>query len=107
MSTRIASAENVRLKEILTEASEALAHLDAERLERLALYCEMLIEEPSSAVVERAGRETEMAVFSHVLDATRANLRVMRRLRELRATEVDGHAPAVRAVPAEAQNGHN
>lgn len=80
------------LKSLVAEASQALARLDAVRLEELALSCAALNRELSpSAVADREGlvreaREAvgEMAVFARVLEATRGNLRVMERLRELR-----------------------
>jgi len=88
---------NPELKEIVVEASRALARLDAARLEELALSCQALTRtlNPREARVRKllAGqaRETEadMAVFARVLEATRANLNVMNRLRELRAGQVE------------------
>ena len=80
------------LKELVVEASRALARLDADRLEELALSCQALNRElPPASAGERVSlasqaREAvgEMAVFARVLEATRANLQVMNRLRELR-----------------------
>ncbi len=85
------------LKELVVEASQALARLDAERLEELALSCQALnreLEREDAAerqalaleVKEAAG---DMAVFARVLEATRANLNVMNRLRELRAGRLE------------------
>lgn len=85
------------LKQLVAEASRALATLDADRLEELALSCQALNRDlmPPDASASAANRRrlarqareatTDMAVFSHVLDATRANLKVLNRLRELRA----------------------
>jgi hypothetical protein len=93
------------LKQLVAEASRALATLDADRLEELALSCQALNRElmprelmpvdaaDASSValvrqrVARQAREAaaDMAVFDRVLDATRANLKVLRRLRDLRA----------------------
>jgi len=76
------------LKELVREASRALASLDAGRLEELALSCQALNRElpPSSELVIQAREAArDMAVFGRVLEATRANLQVMNRLRELRA----------------------
>lgn len=79
------------LKGLVVEASRALAQLDADRLEELALSCQALnrdlaLPKPRerAALAEQA-REVavDMAVFSRVLEATRANLNVMLRLREL------------------------
>jgi hypothetical protein len=80
------------LRELVVEATRALARLDAGRLEELALSCRALNRDPApqkradrrvqTAQAEKAAEE--MAVFARVLEATRANLNVMRRLRELR-----------------------
>lgn len=76
------------LKELIVEASRALARLDAGRLEELALSCQTLNQElPSNSphgmqlVQEVREAARDMAVFARVLDATRANLQVMSRLR--------------------------
>jgi hypothetical protein len=90
-----------RLKELLGEASRALARLDADRLEELALSCQALnrdLEPAESAAwtdMAHQAREAraDMALFARVLDATRSNLAVMRRLRELRAGRHPGYAP--------------
>jgi len=94
------------LKQVLTKATEALARLDAGRLEEMALSCAMLVRGADSGRHEMADRfdlesedtMREMAIFMRVLDATKANLQVMRRLREMRATQleyrpspIDGH----------------
>lgn len=75
------------LKQIVREASRALALLDIERLEELARSCQML-NQVDLAHVDVAGQAREaagdMALFARVLDATRANLDVMSRLRGLR-----------------------
>lgn len=80
------------LKSIVAEASLALARLDADRLEELALSCRALNRRPVWAdrderrELARQSKEaaSEMAVFARVLEATRGNLKVMNRLRELR-----------------------
>ena len=85
-------AKRPKLKALVVEASKALARLDAGRLEELAQMCEALNREqpPVSAEErERWAREAreavgEMAVLGRVLEATRTNLKVMQRLRELR-----------------------
>jgi hypothetical protein len=79
------------LKELVAEASRALACLDADRLEELALCCQALNRDrtPEDSVerreLARQAREAtgDMAIFARVLEATRANLNVMNRLREL------------------------
>ncbi len=85
--------ERVELKALVAEASRALARLDTGRLEELALSCQALNRTlaPENADLDARGqlaqeaREAvaDMAVFARVLDATRANLHVMNRLREL------------------------
>ncbi len=80
------------LKELVVEASKALARLDAERLEELALCCQALNRDltPGASKEREALREqaraaaNDMDLFARVLDATRANLRVMQRLHALR-----------------------
>ena len=88
---------NPELRELVAEASRALARLDAARLEELALSCQALNRDlgPMSAEerrqMARQAREAAagMAVFARVLDATRANVNVMNRLRELRAGRLE------------------
>ena len=88
---------NPELKELVVEASGALARLDATRLEELALSCQALTRarSPEDAGerehLARQAREAEadMAVFARVLEATRSNLNVMKRLRELRAGRLE------------------
>jgi hypothetical protein len=83
---------HAELREVVVEASLALARLDADRLEELAASCAALNRDPAGLSVQeredgkRHAREAsgEMAVFGRVLDATRANLEVMRQLRERR-----------------------
>jgi hypothetical protein len=88
---------NPELKELVVEASRALARLDTSRLTELALSCQALTGELNFGSVKerkllaRQAREAEadMAVFARVLEATRANLNVMNRLRELRAGRLE------------------
>ena len=76
------------LKEIVLEASRALAHLDADRLEELAVSCDALNREQIHADAESrlrlareaSGSRQQMALLACVLEATRANLRVLRQL---------------------------
>ncbi|MGH9562850.1 MAG: hypothetical protein ACRD3S_15465 [Terracidiphilus sp.] len=97
MQDATAGAANPELRQIVAEASQALARLDAARLEDLALSCQALTrtlnpQEPRvrKLVAEQAGAaQSDMAVFARVLEATRANLNVMNRLRELRAGRVE------------------
>ena len=89
--------EHPELRKLVAEASRALACLDATRLEELALCCELLVRDlgPADARrradVARQSREAaqDMAVFARVLEATRANLDVLHRLRELRTGRLE------------------
>ena len=101
------------LKQIVTEASRALALLDADRLEELARACQALNRgQLENADMARQAREAadEMAVFARVLDATRANLTVMNRLRELHQGRVDyvdaGPQPSRWALPETSHGDH-
>lgn len=102
MEQRIGSRASPDLKALVREASKALAGLDADRLEELALRCLALNRD--FAFAEKAARAhlaeeaqksmQDMAVFARVLDATRANVEVLRRLSELREGEWEyGPAP--------------
>jgi len=104
------------LKEVLAEASQALARLDADRLEELALSCQALVGalEPSGSrgreELVRQSREamSDMGVFARVLQATRANLNVMNRLRELREGQLEyGELQARGCVGMESRRGDN
>lgn len=91
------------LKQLVREASEALARLDAERLEELAQCCRALNrgldrglsgakqELAEHAELARQAREAagEFAVFTRVLEATRANLDVMARLHAMRQEQLE------------------
>ncbi len=88
---------NPELKELVAEASRALARLDAPRLEELALSCQALnrdlapLEAGEKEELARQAREAagDMAVLARVLEATQANLRVMNRLREVHAGRLE------------------
>jgi len=82
---------NPELKALVAEASRALAVLDADRLEELAQVCLQLNRPLANRPgIARQAREMagEMAVLARVLEATRSNLEVMRRLRDLREGRV-------------------
>lgn len=101
------------LKEIVVQASQALARLDAKRLEELALSCRALNRtlapgnELERAALRREAGEAahEMAVFGRVLEATRANLKVMNRLREMRLQRLE-YEPQAEARWASGECGH-
>lgn len=102
---------NPELRELVVEASRALARLDAERLEEMALSCQALNralapeDREQRKLIARQARDAaaDMAVFARVLEATRANLSVMNRLRELRTGRLEY---SVRQARGETEAGH-
>jgi hypothetical protein len=104
------------LKGLVVEASQALARLDSNRLEELALSCRALNRElpransEDGAELVRQAREAagEMAVFARVLEVTQSNLSVMKRLRELRAGRLEyGESQARGWAGTESGHGNN
>ena len=99
-----ATAANPELKALVVEASRALALLDAARLEELAVSCEALNQNLDSMGADekrelaRQAREAQadMAVLKRVLEATRANRNVMRRLREMRERRLEYNEKMIR-----------
>jgi hypothetical protein len=87
------------LRAMVHEACLALARLDAERLEQLAMACCTLqlprgtCEERAALVRQAGDAAPEMAVFARVLAATRENLQVMRRLQALREGRASSYGP--------------
>ena len=82
------------LKALVAEAVQALAKLDAERLEELACTCRALNGEQGQEGRPAVKREAhlsleDMAALARVLEATRANLDVMNRLREFHARRME------------------
>src|SRR3954469_3935548 len=78
-----------QLRELVIEASLALARLDADRLEDLALSCQALNRDlagmgMAKRDVESQAREAraDLGFLGRFLEATRANLEVMNRVRE-------------------------
>ena len=104
---------NLPLKEIVIEASQALARLDANRLEELALCCQALNKDLSQDKTGKrqqlAGQAREaagdMAIFARVLEVTRENLQVLNRLRELRGGPLEYSERQIRSG-AKAGNGY-
>lgn len=89
------------LKAFVSEAAQALTLMDQPRLDELADACRALnrygepeylqslaLEERARLIEEAQQALGEMAVFARVLEATRANLKVMHQLRELRMTPI-------------------
>ena len=111
-----ARREHPDLKQLVIEASRALAQLDASRLEELALSCQALnqtlgasgAESRSGLAIQARKARGDMAVFARILEATRCNLGVINRLRELRAGRLEyGERPAHGWAPAEIRHGDN
>jgi hypothetical protein len=81
------------LKQMVVEASQALARLDVGRLEELAVSCQALNRELAASGARgrlhlaHQARDAawDMAVFARVLEATRENQAVLDRLQALRA----------------------
>ncbi len=110
-----------KLKEMVVEASRALARLDVQRLEELALCCQALNRDLAVGDLARPDGDTrrtldfeakeatgDMAVFARVLEATRANLHVIHRLRELREDRLGyGLPPALGWRRTESGHGDN
>jgi hypothetical protein len=107
-----------KLKELVVEASRALVRLDADRLEELALSCQALnrdlvesdwahgdAADRAALALECKEAEGDMAVFARVLEATRANLNVMNRLRELRSGRLEYREPPASGW-ARTESGH-
>jgi hypothetical protein len=100
------------LKELVGEASRALALLDADRLEELAISCLELSRDlahgdlrvRAALALEAKDARGEMAVFAKVLEATQANLNVMIRLREFGAEQLEYGAGRLKTVPLELGN---
>ena len=92
-----AQPARAELKALVAEASRALGLLDAGRLEELAASCRVLNrelprqteEERALLALEAGDAAGEMAVLARVLEATRANLRVMQKLREMHAAQIE------------------
>jgi len=105
--------EHPLLMTLVTEASRSLACLDVERLEELALSCQALnrdlaqadMETRAALAVEARDATSDMAVLARVLEATRANLSVMNRLRELRGGRLEYDAPQAPEWPR-MESGH-
>ena len=103
------------LKQIVAEASRALAELDAGRLDELAMSCRALnrdLAQTNAVDRKRLARESrdaagDMAVFSRVLSVTRANLNVIKRLRELRAGRFEYSEQQARWGQPGTQHGDN
>lgn len=107
---------NPRLRAIVIEASRALALLDTQRLEELALSCQALnrtlaagggdLESRKSLVWQSKEAAADLTVFGRVLEATRANVNVMNRLREMRGERLEYRVRSAAAECVQAESGH-
>jgi hypothetical protein len=101
------------LRRTLVEAALALAKLDADRLEEMALSCDALIESkeipkvPASRIV--AGNAArEFSVLGRVLDSTSTNLRILRELRHGKAQQLEySPQPVCFDLMTESEDGNN
>jgi hypothetical protein len=116
MRENSASRGHPDLKQLVAEASRALSLLDANRLEELALSCQMLNRDLATSAVRdrvRLARQAldaseDMAAFSMVIDVTRNNLNVINRLREQRTGRLEyGERQARGWTPGESGHGDN
>ncbi len=96
MQAIVGGALRLDLREVVADAAAALAKLDADRLEELALSCRMFhcdCQNSKADGVEtyRQAREIskEVALFRGVLEATGANIRVLHQLRDRRGNELE------------------
>ncbi len=111
MLESVDSREAPQLKAIVREASEALARLDAARLEELAHSCRLLNRSlpqlpRNEFSIQASQAAREIVLLGRVLEATGANLHVMRRFHQLRAGEA-GYAESAVQHWAESLYGHN
>jgi hypothetical protein len=116
MQQMVERREHPELKELVAEASRALACLDADRLEELALSCQALnrdlkpATQDERAEIARQAKEAEgdLRVFARVLEVTRSNLDVMNRLRELRGGRLEyQELPTDKWAQTESRHGDN
>jgi len=113
---------NPSLRAIVAEASQALALLDTQRLEELALSCQALNRTLTAGDVDSGTRRdlarqaseasADMAVLGRVLDATRANVNVMKRLHEMHSEQLEYRVQAAASEwsgvgPAERYDGNH
>jgi len=106
--------EHAELKQLVGDASRALARLDADHLEELALSCQALnrdlrlVNPDNRKLLARQAREAEgdMTTFARVLEATRANLSVLNRLRQLRTERLEYGESQVRGATESGSGGH-
>jgi hypothetical protein len=109
----VLSATYPELRRTLVEASEALARLDADRLEEMALSCEALVSggeqrDGSGCELNCAASDTarELSILGRVIDATKTNLTVLRSLRDRKCARLEyGPLPAGAVSTVEGRHG--
>jgi hypothetical protein len=75
---------------LAVEAAGALARLDVDRLEEMAESCGALSQSADMAELGRFETSRhEMRVFARILEATRANLSVLRRLNDFQLPAIE------------------
>lgn len=94
------------LKDLLREASLALAQLDVARLEVLAASCDALNRRPVEAQ-EARDAVSDMAVFGRVLEAAQRNAEVMQRLRGFCRRNFDYFGSQTRSARVDSGYGHD
>jgi hypothetical protein len=97
-------------RDLAIEAAGALARLDADRLEEMTEACVALNQCRDTTRLGQleATDGHEMRVFSRILEATRANLNVLRRLRESQSSTVEyGFETGTNVKFTEMRHGNN
>ena len=101
------------LKEIVVEASRALARLDADRLEELALSCQALnkdysassLQDRSLLAAQARHSRRELKTLARILELTQDNLQVFRQTCEPQSGRLEYGQPQSRFWQR-AENGH-
>lgn len=106
--------ECLQLRTILSEASEALARLDADRLEEMAFCCESLAGETllcgslDPLRDDRRKAEDELTVLRKLLKATRSNLAIVNGIGAERGSRLEyGDNRAIGSVGTEGDHGND
>lgn len=104
----IVQGQDRELRKLLAEASQALAGLDGARLEEIAFACAGLVrrkdKQSEPAALAPSGSPRELLALGRVLEATRANLGVLRGLHDRQEGSMD-YGPDALRPSAEAAHG--
>jgi hypothetical protein len=107
-TTCLAMDGRPELKELLQQASQALALLDCARLEELATACEAFNRDvPKVSRSEARVAAQGMDALGKVLEVTRANLKIMDRIRGLHNPRIEYSEHQARGSAAESAYGHD